>query len=162
MTGQTYDGRVSRIEVWNPISRTRHAAWCGWDVSLLAPFQRIEFDGKPRTLALFVSHIDTTKWQGPASRFRLPAIPYLESGAILVPDGDEFAAQLLTALHSNYTTHLPRLVAIRAAREQYAKDAAAWHAANPPQPQNHTIWLKPHRGSRYLRDEPNADQEGGR
>jgi hypothetical protein len=162
VTGQAYNGRISQIQVWNPISRTRHAAWCGWDVSLLAPFQRIEFDGRPRTLALFVSHIDTTKKLGPASRFQLPAIPEIAPGAIIVPDGDEFAVRLLSKLHSNYINHLPRLLAIRAAREQYTEDAAAWRAANPPQPQDHTIWLKPHRGSRYLKNESNVPKEGGR
>jgi hypothetical protein len=162
ITGQTYDGRVSQIQVWNPISRTRYSAWCGWDVSLLAPFQRIELDGKPRSLALFVSNIDTTKRPGHVPRLRLPEMRGIVPGAILVPDNDEFTVELLNELHSNYINHLPRLVAIRAASEQYTKDAAAWHAANPPQPQDHTIWLKPHRGSRYLKDETVADEEGGR
>jgi hypothetical protein len=50
---------------------------------------------------------------------------------------------------------------IREAQDQQHKDAKAWHAANPPQPRNHTIWLKPHRGSRYLDTESNVTGEEG-
>ena len=68
---------------------------------------------------------------------------------------DPIAQQLLTTLRDYYLKHKERLILIQKAREEYQAAAAAWHSANPPKPENHTFWLKPHRGSRYL------TQEGG-
>ena len=58
--------------------------------------------------------------------------------------------------------NMPKLLELKAAREQYQKDSDAWKAAHPPRPQNHTIWLKPHRGSRYLQKTTDDQKEGTR
>ena len=68
-------------------------------------------------------------------------------------EDDAEALKALTAIRDFYLKHKERLGQIRQAREEYQAAAAAWHAAHPPQPQNHTFWLKPHRGSRYLKEE---------
>jgi hypothetical protein len=162
ISGSTFDGKLSRIEVWKPSSRTRHKAWCAWDVSLLAPFHQIVIDGKTFTLNLFVSPVGSTKVAQSPVGSTPPDPPKLEIGAILVPDGDAYTTRLLTAMRDSHDKHLLKLLEIRKAHEQYRRDAAAWHAANPPQPQDHTIWLKPHRGSRYLKAETNTSEEDRR
>lgn len=88
----------------------------------------------------------------------MPDHPQLEENAFAITRGDPDdveAIRILGTLRDYYLRHKERLVLIRRAREEYQAAAAAWHAANPPKPQNHTFWLKPHRGSRYLK------QEGG-
>lgn len=161
ISGFTYDKGISRVEVWNPFTKTRHIAWCGWDVSLLAPYHQIPFQGKLRTLHLMVAAVDTSKWRNGSAFLRGKTDPVPAPGEILVPDGDVFVTDLLTSLKDLHLRNRPKLEAIRAAAEQSRADAAAWHAANPPQPQDHTIWLKPHRGNRYLEAPTTTDKEGG-
>jgi hypothetical protein len=159
--GTVYDGNLSKLNVWNPKTRTHHSAWCGWDVSLLAPFHQITVGGKIGSLMLPVWHVNTVGSQRPGKSTEIPAHPQVEPGAIVVPDGDEFTSDILIALRDHYQKNLTRLKEIREAQDQQRRDAAAWHAANPTQPQDHTIWLKPHRGSRYLSTESNVTGEEG-
>jgi hypothetical protein len=151
ISGSTFGDSLSRVEIWNPKTQTRHIAWCGWDVSLIAPFHEIRHQGKPHFLLMGVGPGDTREEH-----------PKVAPGSILVPDGDEYTAAILTSLRDACYENLPKLVELKAAREQYQRDAAAWHAANPPRPQNHTIWLKPHRGSRYLENYTGDKKEGAR
>lgn len=72
----------------------------------------------------------------------------LVEGAADAPTGSAF----LEAIQRYCIANKPQLEAMRAARDQYRADAEAWRKANPPKPQNHTIILRPHRGSRYLKD----------
>ena len=151
INGSTYGDALSRIEIWNPVTRTRHIAWCGWDVSLIAPFHEVIHDGKSHAILMGI---------GPGVAGDNP--PKVEPGSILVPDGDEYTASVLTSLRDACFENLPKLLELKAAREQFQKDAAAWHAANPPRPQNHTIWFKPHRGSRYLNNAADDQKEAAR
>jgi hypothetical protein len=154
ISGSTYGKDLSRVEIWNPLTQTRHTAWCGWDISLIAPFHEINHEGKHHSLIMGVGQADPAKAEGPGAE--------VKPGSILVPDGDEFTASLLTSLRKACYDNMPRLVELKAAREQYQKDSDAWKAANPPRPQNHTIWIKPHRGSRYLKKTADEQQEGSR
>ena len=154
ISGSTYDKDLSHVEIWNPLTQTRHTAWCGWDISLIAPFHEINHEGKPHSLIIGVGQADSAKGERPGTEVKL--------GTILVPDGDEFTASLLTSMRKACYDHMPKLLEIKAAREQYQKDSDAWKAANPPRPQNHTIWIKPHRGSRYLPKTTGDQQEGTR
>jgi hypothetical protein len=154
ISGSTYGKNLSRVEIWNPLTQTSHMAWCGWDISLIAPFHEVTHEGKSHSLLMGVGNADIAKAEGPGAE----VIP----GSILVPDGDEFTASLLTSLRKACFDNMPRLLELKAAREQYQKDAAAWKAANPTRPQNHTIWIKPHRGSRYLKKTSNDQKEGTR
>ena len=151
VSGTSYGDTLSRVEIWNPKTKTRHTAWCGWDVSLVAPFHEIFHQGKPRCLLMGIGVGVPRKDH-----------PTVEAGAILVPDGDEYTASVLTSLRDAYYQNLPKLLELKAARDQYQRDAEAWRAANPPRPQNHTIWLKPHRGSRYLENYTGDKKEGAR
>lgn len=151
ISGTTFGESLSRVEIWNPKTQTRHTAWCGWDISLIAPFHEIIHQEKPHFLIMGVSSGDIREEH-----------PKVEAGSILVPDGDEYTVAILTSLRDACYENLPKLLELKAAREQYQRDAAAWHAANPPRPQNHTIWLKPHRGSRYLDSYTGDKKEGAR
>ena len=89
----------------------------------------------------------------------MPEHPALEENAFAIiegPGNDKEAIRILTIIRDYFIKHRDRLVLIQQARQKYQQEADAWHAANPPKPENHTFWLKPHRGSRYLK------QEGGR
>lgn len=158
ISGSTDGDSLSHITVWNPIAGTQHEAWCGWDVSLIAPFQEITHEGKSHGFFMGVVRVDSLENPEAATSKR----PDVKPGSILVPDGDEFTASLLTSLRKACYDDMPRLVELKAAREQYQKDSDAWKAANPPRPQNHTIWIKPHRGSRYLPKTTGDQQEGTR
>ena len=152
ISGRTFGDSISRIDIWNPSTQTRHSAWCGWDVSLLAPYREIIHDGKVHAIIMGVG-------PGPIARIEDPAVA-VEPGAILVPDGDEFTASVLGSLRDACFRNMPKLLELKAAHEEYRRDAAAWKAANPPRPQNHTIWMKPHRGSRYLTTTTEQRKEG--
>jgi hypothetical protein len=89
----------------------------------------------------------------------MPEHPALEENAFVItggPGADKEAIRILTIIRDYFMKHRGRLVLIQQARQKYQQEAAAWHAANPPKPENHTFWLKPHRGSRYLKEEGDA------
>jgi hypothetical protein len=158
ISGSTYGDSLSHITVWNPITGTSHSAWCGWDVSLLAPFHEITHEGKSHSLFMGVSRVDSLENPEAATSKR----PDVKFGSILVPDGDEYTAAILTSMRDACFQNMPKLLDLKAAREQYQKDDAAWKTVHPPRPQNHTIWIKPHRGSRYLNNATDTQKEGTR
>lgn len=151
ISGTTLGDSLSRVEIWNPTTKTRHTAWCGWDVSLIAPFREIVHQEKHHLLMMSVG-------PGVVSEKH----PEVQPGSIIVPDGDAYTAAILTKLRDACDQNYPTLLKLKAAREQYQRDASAWHAANPKRPENHTIWLKPHRGSRYLENYAGGKKEGAR
>jgi hypothetical protein len=151
ISGKSFGKDLSRVEVWNPGTQTRHIGWCGWDISLSAPFHEITHQGETRLMFVGISTYVATSDH-----------PEVEAGSILVPDGDTFTASVLTSMRDVHFQNLPKLLELRTAQEQFQKDSAAWHAANPPRPQNHTIWIKPHRGSRYLKATTGNQEEGTR
>jgi hypothetical protein len=144
-------GNPSWVVVFNPHTQTRHTAWCGWDMTLLVPVSQISVSGKLHEISFSTNPLALTDLPTDLAR------PRVQAGSILILDGDGFTEGILIALRQVLATNQRQLLAIRAAQEQYAKDAEAWHIANPPLPQNHTFWIRPHRGSRYL-DEKGGDQ----
>jgi len=153
-----YDHRISHVKWYDPRTEKHFAAWCGWDWTLLSPMPEIVLGERVSSFHLFASNIDTAAMRRFGHEFKMPEHPELVEGAFSITKGDEDdpeALKALTAIRDFYLKHKERLGLIRQAREEYQAAAAAWHAANPPKPQNHTFWLKPHRGSRYLK------QEGG-
>lgn len=151
ISGTTLGDSLSRVEIWNPKTQTRHTAWCGWDISLIAPFHEITHQQKSHFIIMGVGAGDMREEH-----------PKVESGSIVVPDGDAYTVAILTSLRDACYANMPKLLELKAAREQYQRAAAAWHAANPKRPENHTIWLKPHRGSRYLDNYTGDKKEGAR
>jgi len=88
-----------------------------------------------------------------ASYFRLN-IPQVPDGAILVTRGDPddlTAIAPMQIIRQIIEAEKSRLIPYQAALLRYQEASAAWHAAHPPIPRDETFWIKPHRGSRYLK-----------
>lgn len=153
-----YDHRVSQVKWLDPRTGKQFEAWCGWDWTLLSPMPRIDLGERVATTFLIASNIDTAAARRAAARagreFKLPPHPDLLEGAFSITRGDPSdpeALKALSAIRDFYLKHQERLRQIRQAGEEYQAAAAAWHAAHPRKPESHTYWLKPHRGSRYLK-----------
>jgi len=154
-----YDHKLSHVRWYDPRTKENFEAWCAWDWTLLSPIADIKIDERVSSFHLFSSNIDTAAGVRFGKEFEIPDHPELVEGAFSITKGDENdpeALKALTTLRDYYFKHKERLVLIQKAREEYQAAAAAWHAANPPKPENHTFWLKPHRGSRYLKEEGGA------
>jgi len=154
-----YDHRLSHVRWYDPHTEKQFEAWCGWDWTLLSPIPDIKLGERVSSFHLFSSNIDTNTGVRFGREFKMPEHPELVEGAFSITEGDENdpdALKALIALRDYYFKHKDRLVLIQKAREEYQAAAAAWHAAHPPKPENHTFWLKPHRGSRYLKEEGGA------
>jgi hypothetical protein len=151
-----YDHSLSHVTWWNPKTRESYEAWCAWDWTLLSPIPHVEIDNQFSTFCLFSSNISTGAGLRLGRDFKMPEHPDVPADTFVITKGnaeDPTAKKALTILRDYYLRHKERLILIQKAREQYQAEAAAWQAANPPKPENHTFWLKPHRGSRYLKNE---------
>lgn len=154
-----YDHRISHVRWFDPRTEKQFEAWCGWDWTMLSPFPEIKIGERISSFHLFASNIDTDRRLRFGREWEMPEHPELEELAFAITKGDTNdteAIRILGTLRDYYIKHKDRLVLIRQAREEHQAAAAAWHAANPSQPQSHTFWLKPHRGSRYLKQEGDA------
>jgi hypothetical protein len=159
-----YDHRISFVRWSDSRTGEQFEAWCGWDWTLLGPLSEVPIAEGVSSFHLMSSNIDTSAARRFGGRFEMPEHPKLAEGEFAITKGNEESAealQALTAIRDIYLKHKDRLGEIREAREEYQKAAKAWHAANPPKPENHTFWMKPHRGSRYLEKE-NKEGEGTR
>lgn len=151
-----YDHRLSHARWHDPRTGRRFEAWCAWDWTLLSPICELKVGGRVGMFHVFAWNIDTDEGARSDGEFKMPAHPGLEAHAFAITEGDPDDADavlILGALRDYYLEHEDRLLLIRQAGEEYQAAAAAWHAANPPRPRDHTFWLRPHRGSRYLRGE---------
>lgn len=154
-----YDHRISHVKWFDPRTEKQFEAWCGWDWTLLSSMPEIVLGERVSSFHLMASNIDTAARRA-GHEIKMPEHPELIEGAFSITKGDENDPEALKALASIrdfYTKYKERLGDIRKAREEYQAAVAAWHVAHPPKPENHTFWLKPHRGSRYL----NLKEEGG-
>ena len=94
-----------------------------------------------------------------AYAYRIPQLPV---GEILITRGnpdDSEAIAPLNLLKELIEAEKPRLDTYQAARQTYIRESAASQAAHPPAPQDETILLRPHRGSRY-RVNPQPEKQG--
>ncbi len=147
-----YDKRVTHLQWTDPHGGGRIEAWAGWDWQILSPVTQITGERVDYQVLSLPIPIDT---RSPAFRnvARSQAIPELEHGRFQIAAGDPdapTATRLLTALSAYVTENHERLKALQQAMERVRAEEKAWKEANPPAPENHTIWLRPHRGSRYL------------
>lgn len=154
-----YDHRHSLVTWTDPETKECFEAWCGWDFTLMSPLAQADITSKIRSFHLSASNIDTTKEKRFGRQVELPSHPRVIADGFVIAKGDASNAdanELLTNLRNYYLRHRPRLILIKKAQQEYQASAAAWHKENPPKPESHTFWLKPHRGSRYL------TKDGGR
>ncbi len=149
-----YDHKLSHVRWYDPRSKETFEAWCAWDWTLLSPIPELKLGEKVSSFHLFASNVDTNKWRF-GKNLEMPEHPVLQENAFAITRGngdDKEAMRIITVIRDYFLEHRNRLVMIRQAQEKYRQEAEAWHAANPPKPENHTFWLKPHRGSRYLKE----------
>lgn len=151
-----YDHQLSHVKWYDPRTKESFEAWCAWDWTLLSPIPEFELGERVGSFHLFASNIDTSKGLRFGKDFKMPEHPALEENAFAITRGsgdEKEAIRILTTIRDYYMKHRDRLVLIQQARQKYQQEADAWHAANPPKHESHTFWLKPHRGSRYLKNE---------
>jgi len=151
-----YDHRISHVRWFDPRTEKNFEAWCAWDWTLLSPFPNIKIGERVSSFHLMASNIDTARAVRFSRDFEMPEHPKLDELSYSITEGDTNDAEairVLSTLRDYYIKHKERLILIRTAQEEYQAAAAAWRAANPQKPENHTFWLKPHRGSRYLKQE---------
>lgn len=154
-----YDHRLSHVRWYDPRTKENFEAWCAWDWTLLSPIPQLKLGERTSSFHLFASNTDTERRSRLGGGSKIPEHPALGDLAFAITKGggdNAEAIRILGTIRDYYTKHRERLVLIRQAREEYQAAAAAWHAAHPPKPENHTFWLKPHRGSRYLMPEGDA------
>ncbi len=147
-----YDHKISVINWTDQVSLVRYEAVCGFDIGLLAGVGTFVHSGEKYSFSLMHSHYDTT-WERRLTRRWKIAVPEVNPGEIRITKGDAedaIAIAPLTIIKEIIAAETPRLLVYQAKRETYFAASAAWHKANPVQPRDETIWLKPHRGSRYL------------
>jgi hypothetical protein len=147
-----FDHKISVVQWTDPISLVRYEAVCGFDIGLLAGVGDFVHKGEEYSLFLMHSQIDTTLLRLIASRWKID-MPDVAPGEIRFTRGvvnEAAAIAPMTIIKEVIAAETPRLLAYQSAREIYAAEAAAWHAANPPIPRDETFILRPHRGSRYL------------
>jgi hypothetical protein len=154
-----YDNSFSCLRWSDPRSKEQFEAWCAWDWELLAGVKELAGDRVRITIICLPVIIDT----GRTGRFtprKLPEPPALSPDSFLITVGSPASAlgdSFLSAWQAHLKAHRSALEAALAARKKVAADAAAWRAANnPAAPRDATIWIRPHRGSRYLLE----DQDG--
>ncbi len=161
MLGATvYDHAVSRVQWRNPDSGDAYEADCGFDIGLLAGIGGFVRGGENYSLYLMHTDFDSKALRkfSPPSAFVPPQVP---PGEIVMISGDPDSGDLMPilAVKSVIAAEKERLTAFQAARREYFRASAEWHAANPPIPRDETIILQPHRGSRYLA-EPRPESKG--
>ncbi len=159
ISASVYDQSLSHVTWTNPATGESFEAWCGWDFTLLSSIPQIDLGKNFCLFQISASNVNTAAEQRVGRKTDIPAHPAVTADSFTISKGNVAntdAQILLTTLRDYYLKHKTRLILIKKAQTEYQAAADAWHKANPPKPENHTFWLKPHRGSRYL------TQEGGR
>lgn len=137
-------------------------AWCAWDWRLLGPMMEVE-GGETNDHLLFSPQvIDLQKPVAGGKRPSIPDHPALEADGFAITAGDPDAPagrELLDAVRRYLVANREQLAEIRAAQERARAEKTAWEAANPRQPHDYTIVLRPHRGSRYLENREGKEEQ---
>jgi hypothetical protein len=150
-----FDDKISLVNWTDPISFVRYEAVCGFDIGLLAGVGNFIHKGEEYSLFFLHSDFDTTEIRNFANQWKLK-IPDVAPGEILFTRGDandSAATAPMTVIKEIIAAETPRLLAYQSAREAHAAASSAWHAANPSLARDETYILRPHRGSRYLKQE---------
>ena len=147
-----YDHRVSVVHWRNPgHPETGYEAVVGLDFALFANVTNFTHKEVPHQLLLMYSDVPTEQGEDSFE------IPQVETGSYRVTQGnpgDAAGMAPFTALMDLYAAEKAQLLAAHVARQKYFADAEAYRKAHPPvEPAQHTFWLRPHRGSRYLQAE---------
>ncbi len=149
---EVYENGVSVIRWTHPDTAEPYEAICGFDVNLLAGLGRFNKDGKIYQLSFMPPAVRPTR-RGRLSKFPIPNPPEAAPGTIVLTRGnaaDTVGTATATLLRDLIATEKSRLTTYQEDRARHQQAAAAWEKAHPPVPRDETVWLRPHRGSRYL------------
>jgi hypothetical protein len=155
-----YDHRVSVVH-WRHPDRPEvgYEAVVGLDFGVFAGMGDFTHKEVKHSLMLLHSNLPLALLSHPNFRVA-PALPQVPAKGYVVTKGDPTDADgmhPLTALMDLYAAEEGQLLAAHAARLEHSRAAAAWRKANPvPEPTQRTFWLRPHRGSRYLKEKRGA------
>lgn len=148
-----YDHRTSAVHWYHPDTGEQYEAVCGFDLGLLGGTGGFIHNSESYSLMLMYSSLDSAVLRRFARNY-VPALPEVMPDSILIVKGnpqDPIGTAPITVLRDVIASERARLVTYQAARERYQAASAAWHKANPPIPRDETYWIRPHRGSRYLK-----------
>ena len=149
---EVYDTGVSIIRWQHPDTAEPYEAICGFDVNLLAGLGQFTSGEKTYQLNFFPPGvIPTTRRQ--FSKIPLPKPPEAAPNTITFTRGnakDSVGTATATLLRDLIANEKPRLIAYQEKRIAYQQAAFEWEKAHPVLPRDETVWLRPHRGSRYL------------
>lgn len=153
-----YDHRVSLVRWQHPDTGEAYEALCGFDIGLIAGLGRFVRGGENYTVMLMHSRIDTTR----PRKIPLPNVPAISkvtAGTITYLKGDPADAigtGPVTLVNELIANESSRLGIFQADLARHHAARAAWEKANPEPPRDETLWIRPHRGSRYLAN-PNPE-----
>lgn len=148
-----YDHRTSVVNWRHPDTGEYYEAVCGFDLGLLGGTGGFIHDGESYSLFLMYFGMDSAVLRRFIKNY-VPPLPEVMPGAILIVKGDPqdlIGTAPITVLRDVIASENARLVPFQAARERYQEASAAWHKAHPPIPHDEIFWIRPHRGSRYLK-----------
>ncbi len=149
-----YDRRASVIRWNHPDTNEPYEALCGFDIGLIAGLGRFVRGGENYSVMLMHSRIDTTR----SRKIPLPNLPDLaavtaDSITYLKGDpADAIGTAPVTLVKELIANEKTRLQIFQADLASHQAARAAWEKAHPEPPRDETIWIRPHRGSRYLAD----------
>ena len=147
-----FDHRLSVVHWRHPDTGESYEAVCGFDIGLTAGIGEFVRDGETYSVMLMHSNYDTTRFRNAAARM-FPNLPEVPSDTIIFTKGnpnDTVGTAPITGLKDLITNEKSRLTTYQEHRTRYQEAAAAWEKAHPVAPRDETVWLRPHRGSRYL------------
>ncbi len=147
-----HENGVSVIRWQHPDTKEAYEAICGFDVNLLAGIGAFTSEGKTYQLSFLPPGVL------PANRKRFGKLPFppppeAVPGTITITRGnanDPIGTATATLLRDLITSEKSRLTIYQEQRRTYQQAAAEWEKAHPVLPRDETVWLRPHRGSRYL------------
>ena len=153
-----FDHRISVVHWRHPDTGEAYEAVCGFDLGLLAGTGRFVSGGEDYSLMLMHSNYSTRHLQHlTAGMFaKLPDVPADSITFLKGNPKDTGGTAPITLLKDLIISEKSRLITYREDRARHEQAAAEWEKANPVVPRDETIWLRPHRGSRYLAN-PNPE-----
>lgn len=151
-TAEVYENGVSILRWQHPDTSEPYEAICGFDVNLLAGLGQFTSEGKTYHLSFIPPGVIPT-YRRQFSKLPIPKPPEAALNSVTLTRGnanDPGGTATATLLRDLISNEKDRLIAYQEERVVYQQAAAEWEKAHPILPRDETIWLRPHRGSRYL------------
>ena len=149
---EVYQNGVSIIRWQHPDTQESYEATCGFDVNLLAGLGHFTSAGKNYQLSFIPPGVRPTT-RSRFSKLPLPKPPEAAPDTFAITRGnanDPIGTATATLLRDLIATEKSRLIVYQEERATYLQAAAEWQKSHAIPPRDETVWLRPHRGSRYL------------